>query len=97
MTPPARAVDGGMSAPTLPDAGTITMYTTTWCGYCRILKKGLDREGIAFTEVNIEDDASAADYVQSVNGGNQTVPTVVFPDGSAATNPSLTDVKARLA
>jgi mycoredoxin len=33
----------------------------------------------------------------SVNGGNQTVPTVVFPDGSAVTNPSLAEVKARLA
>jgi mycoredoxin len=96
MTAGARAVDGGMSAPTLPDAGTITMYTTTWCGYCRVLKKGLDREGIAFTEVDIEEAPEAAEYVQSVNGGNQTVPTVVFPDGTAATNPSLADVKARL-
>ena len=32
----------------------------------------------------------------SVNGGNQTVPTVVFPDGTAATNPSLAEVKTRL-
>jgi mycoredoxin len=32
----------------------------------------------------------------SVNGGNQTVPTVVFPDGTAVTNPSLAEVKARL-
>jgi mycoredoxin len=32
-----------------------------------------------------------------VNGGNQTVPTVVFADGSAATNPSVKDVLARLA
>jgi len=39
----------------------------------------------------------AADYVMQVNGGNQTVPTVVFPDGTAATNPSLAEVKARLA
>jgi mycoredoxin len=33
----------------------------------------------------------------SVNGGNQTVPTVVFPDGTALTNPSLNEVKERLA
>jgi len=32
----------------------------------------------------------------SANGGNQTVPTVVFPDGSALTNPSLGQIKARL-
>ncbi|MEE6273657.1 mycoredoxin [Georgenia wangjunii] len=79
-----------------PAAGTITMYSTTWCGYCRRLKKQLDGEGIAYTEVNIEEDPTAADFVEQVNGGNQTVPTVLFPDGSAATNPSLADVKARL-
>ena len=86
-----------MSAPTLPEQGSITMYTTTWCGYCKILKKGLQREGITWNEVNIEEVPGAADYVMSVNGGNQTVPTVVFPDGSSATNPSLAEVKARLA
>ena len=85
-----------MSAPALPATGTITMFSTTWCGYCRRLKSALDREGIGYTEVNIEDDPASADYVMSVNGGNQTVPTVVFPDGSAATNPSLAEVKTRL-
>jgi len=80
-----------------PAAGTITMYSTTWCGYCRRLKAQLDREGIAYTEVDIERTPAAADFVMSVNGGNQTVPTVVFPDGSAATNPSVAEVKARLA
>ena len=79
-----------------PAPGTVTMYSTTWCGYCRRLKTMLDREGIGYTEVNIEDDESSADYVMSVNGGNQTVPTVVFPDGSAATNPSLAEVRTRL-
>ena len=78
-------------------AGTITMYSTTWCGYCRRLKAQLDREGIAFTEVDIERTPAAAEFVMSVNGGNQTVPTVVFPDGSTVTNPSLAEVKARLA
>ena len=79
-----------------PAAGTVTMYSTTWCGYCRRLKSQMDREGIAYTEVNIEDVPDAAAYVMQVNGGNQTVPTVVFPDGSAATNPSLAEVKARV-
>jgi mycoredoxin len=81
----------------IPAAGTITMYSTTWCGYCARLKQQLAREGIDYTEVNIEQVPDAAEFVMSVNGGNQTVPTVVFPDGSAATNPSLAEVKARLA
>ncbi len=79
-----------------PDAGTVTMYSTTWCGYCRRLKTQLDSAGIGYTEVNIEEHPDAAELVQRVNGGNQTVPTLVFPDGSAATNPSLADVRSRL-
>jgi len=68
------------------------MYSTTWCGYCIRLKRQLDREGIAYSEINIEEDAAAADFVMSVNGGNQTVPTLVFEDGTALTNPSLNEV-----
>jgi len=75
----------------------LTMYTTTWCGFCVRLKDGLERDGVTYTEVNIEEDADAADLVMSVNGGNRTVPTVVFPDGTAATNPSLAEVRSRLA
>ena len=86
-----------MSSTTLPEPGTTTMYSTTWCGYCRRLKTQLDASGIGYTEVNIEQDPEAALYVEGVNGGNQTVPTVLFPDGSAATNPSLADVKRALA
>ena len=74
----------------------LTMYSTPWCGYCQRLKAQLGREGIEYNEIDIEQDPAAADFVMSVNGGNQTVPTVVYPDGSAATNPSLIDVKKAL-
>lgn len=74
----------------------LTMYTTRWCGYCRRLKSQLARDGIEMREVDIEADPAAAEYVMSVNGGNQTVPTVVFADGSALTNPSAAQVKERL-
>jgi mycoredoxin len=80
----------------LPAPGTVTMFTTTWCGYCRRLKTLLDREGISYTEVNIETDESSARFVEQANGGNQTVPTLLFPDGSVATNPTLDEVKERL-
>jgi len=80
----------------LPVEGTVTMYSTTWCGYCRRLKTQLDSAGIAYTEVDIEQTPDAAAFVEQVNGGNQTVPTVLFPDGSAATNPSLVQVRERL-
>ena len=75
----------------------LTMYSTTWCGYCMRLKRMLDREGIAYAEVNIDQDPAAAEFVMRVNGGSRTVPTVVFPGGAALTNPSIDQVKAALA
>ncbi|MFC4560444.1 mycoredoxin [Nocardiopsis mangrovi] len=82
---------------TTPDTGRITMYSTPWCGFCKRLKSQLAREGIEIDEVDIEQNPEAAEYVMQVNGGNQTVPTVVFPDGTAMTNPSLTQVKEKIA
>lgn len=70
-------------------AGRLTMYTTVWCGYCVRLKRGLERAGIEFDEVDIENDPAAADFVMTVNGGNATVPTLVLPDGAVLTNPPL--------
>jgi mycoredoxin len=74
----------------------VTMYTTSWCGYCFRLKSQLARAGVAYHEVNIEMQPDAADLVASINEGNQTVPTLVFPDGSALTNPSVGQVRDRL-
>ncbi|PWN04412.1 glutaredoxin-like protein [Nocardioides silvaticus] len=76
---------------------SFTMYTTPWCGYCHRLKSQLDREGISYEVVDIEQQPEAARIVESANNGNQTVPTLVYPDGSAMTNPSVAQVKAHLA
>jgi mycoredoxin len=84
------------SPPSAPAAGTVTVYSTPWCGYCLRLKSGLDREGIRYTDIDLERDPAAVAFVEQVNGGNQTVPTVLFPDGTALTNPSVAQVRAKL-
>lgn len=76
----------------VPHVTQLTMYTTIWCGYCRRLKAQLDRAGIVFREVDIEHDAEAATFVAGINGGNQTVPTVLLPDGTALTNPTIDQI-----
>ncbi|PQM46807.1 Putative glutaredoxin.1 [Mycobacterium talmoniae] len=81
---------------TVSDA-PLTIYSTTWCGYCVRLKTMLKASGISYDEINIEQDPAAAAFVESANGGNQTVPTVKFADGSTMTNPSAKEVKAKLA
>lgn len=79
-----------------PAAGTITMFSTEWCGYCKRLALMLKKTGIEYTVVDIERTDGTEELVKTVNGGNAVVPTVVFPDGSTATNPSLNEVQARL-
>jgi mycoredoxin len=76
---------------------SLTLYTTSWCGYCARLKSVLSAASIEFTEINIEKDSEAGDFVAATNHGNKTVPTVRFADGSTLTNPNPQEVKARLA
>jgi mycoredoxin len=76
---------------------SFTMFSTPWCGYCHRLKSQLDREGIEFDVVDIEQHPDAAETVERVNNGNQTVPTLLFTDGSTQTNPSVAQVKEKLA
>lgn len=87
-------------AESTPPAGAthdVIMYTTTWCGYCKRLKRMMQDDGINFVEVDIETTPGTAEIVEKVNNGNQTVPTLVFTDGTAMTNPSLVKVKEKLA
>jgi mycoredoxin len=75
----------------------LTVYTTTWCGDCRRLKAQLDREGIGYTSIDIEQDPTAERFVLAVNGGVRMIPTVVFEDGSVLIEPTIVDVKGQLA
>lgn len=86
-----------MTTEEAPAPPRIVMYTTAWCGYCHRLKSQLQRSGIEFAEVNIEQDPAAVAVVAGVNNGNHTVPTLVYADGSAQTNPSLAQVQTKLA
>lgn len=74
----------------------ILMYTTTWCGDCRRAKRVFATLSVPYTEINIEHDSSAAEVVRRVNHGNQSVPTILFPDGSKLVEPSSALLEAKL-
>ena len=74
----------------------LTVYTTSWCPYCLKLKADLRGDGIAFTEIDIEERPEAAEFVAAHNDGNHVVPTVQFPDGEVVTNPPFKGVRRRL-
>lgn len=73
------------------------MFATSWCPYCDRLRTELDALGVVFDEVDVDADAEAAAFVESVNHGNRVVPTVLFEDGETATNPTAQTVAELLA
>ena len=74
----------------------ITVYGTTWCGGTRRVRLLLDNHQIPYRWVDIDEDASAAQYVESVNRGFRSVPTIVWPDGSMLVEPSETELAKKL-
>jgi len=75
---------------------TIRMYSTPWCGDCRRAKMIFKSEGISYTEIDISDDAEAIAYVEKINNGLRSVPTIVFPDGTVMVEPSSPDLVNKL-
>jgi glutaredoxin len=71
-----------------PKVQPIRMYSTSWCGDCRRSKRFLEMHQIPFEEINIEDHPDAAQIVLTLNHGRQSVPTILFPDGSVLVEPS---------
>lgn len=72
------------------------VYWRPGCGFCSMLRAGLQRHGISFREVNIWDDPDAAAFVRSVARGNETVPTVTVGSVSLV-NPSVDEIAELLA
>jgi mycoredoxin len=75
---------------------TLIIYTTSWCGDCRRVKKLLDDYKIGYIEINIDQDPQAAQFVETINGGYRSVPTLVFPDGTTLTEPSNPELLAAI-
>jgi mycoredoxin len=73
----------------------IKVYATSWCGDCRLAKRWFDTRGIPYEYINIEEDERAAEYVTRVNRGYQSVPTIVFPDGTILVEPSTRELASK--
>ncbi|HEU4325240.1 MAG TPA: glutaredoxin domain-containing protein [Roseiflexaceae bacterium] len=78
---------------TLPN---VTVYGTNWCGDCKRAVRVLKEQQWPYTYIDIEQDDEARAYVQQVNNGMQSVPTIIFPDGSVLVEPSSSALTAKL-
>ena len=74
----------------------IKVYGTKWCPDCVRVKQVFSRHNIKYTWIDIEQDEQACAYVEKVNGGYQSVPTIVFPDGSVLVEPSNDALEKKL-
>ena len=77
-------------------ADNVVMYGAEWCGDCRRSKRFLDDNSVEYTYIDVEADTSAAAKVVEINGGAQSIPVIVFKDGTHLTEPSDNDLKAKL-
>jgi len=74
----------------------ITMYGAAWCGDCRRSKAFLDGKAVEYNYIDVEADESASDKVIEINGGQRSIPVILFPDGTHMTEPSDKDLEAKL-
>jgi len=74
----------------------ITMYGADWCGDCRRSKRLFEELDVQVNHIDVEVDKSAAAMVVEINGGAQSIPVIVFSDGTHLTEPSDNDLKAKL-
>ncbi len=71
----------------------IVIYGANWCGDCRRSKRFLDEKKVNYTWIDVEQNPDALETVMQYNNGYQSIPTIVFPDGTVLVEPS----NARLA
>ena len=74
----------------------ISFYSTRWCPDCYRSKRILDQRGVAYQYIDINADADGCAYVEKVNNGNRSVPTIVFPDGDILVEPSNATLSKKL-
>ncbi len=74
----------------------ITVYSAEWCGDCRRSKRLLAKLNVEYKLIDVESDLTAAEKVREINGGMQSIPVIVFDDGTHLTEPSDADLTAKL-
>jgi mycoredoxin len=74
----------------------IVVYTTEHCSDCSRVKAFFKANNISYLPVGLEGNSEATDFVMKINNGYQSVPTIIFPDGSILVEPAWEELKAKL-
>ncbi len=81
----------------MAETSSIKFYGTVWCPTSRRAKKLLVASGVDFEWINIDEDEGGRSFVERVNNGYRSVPTIVFPDGEILVEPSMAELERKLA
>jgi thioredoxin reductase (NADPH) len=74
----------------------IKLYGTNWCSDCKRSKKFLGEQRVPYEFINIEEDEQGQAFVQRVQNGGMSIPTIVFADGSLLIEPTNAELAAKL-
>ena len=58
----------------------IVMYSTGWCPYCDRARGLLERKGVAFSEIKVDEDPAQREVMLKRSGGRRTVPQIFIGD-----------------
>jgi mycoredoxin len=75
---------------------TIVTYSKSWCPDCRRAHKIIVDSEIPFIDIDIANDNKAREFVRQINHGNESVPTIIFPDGSILVEPQNSILREQL-
>lgn len=73
------------------------MYATPYCGDTRLARRVLDEMQIVYDFIDFRQDPAATRFVEEINNGFRSSPTIIFPDGSVLVEPSERELRARVA
>jgi glutaredoxin 3 len=61
-------------------APEVTMYATGWCPYCDRARGLLQRKGVVYREITVDEDPTQRDTMLKRSGGRRTVPQIFIGD-----------------
>ncbi len=74
----------------------LTVYGTAWCVDCKRTKRFLGEQRVQYNWVDVDEDPAGLRYIESVQNGGHSVPTLLFPDGNILIEPSNSEVAQKL-
>lgn len=78
-----------------PVESEVVVYGTTWCGMTQMVRRYLDRLGLRYRYMDLDEDADAENQLRWVTGGYTNHPTVII-EGQVLIEPDIDELQSAL-